>query len=72
MRIRADSVSISSALFTLALVCLIPVFWADVITERDQIWLAKLDTGYRLAAHRMSDLSVVCLAVILIALIVIW
>ena len=72
MRVRADSVFISSLLFTIALVCLIPAFWANFLTGRDKIWLAKLDAGYRLAAQTMSDLSVVCLAIILIGLIVIW
>jgi hypothetical protein len=72
MRIRTDLVFISSVLFTIALVCLIPAFWANVLTERDKIALAKLDAGYRLAAQTMSDLSVVCLAIILIGLIVIW
>jgi hypothetical protein len=70
MRIRANSVFVSSALFTVALVCLVPAFWANVLTARDQIWLAKLDAGYRASAGAMSDLSVACLAVILIGLIV--
>ena len=68
MRIRFDSVFVSSVLFTIALVCLIPAFWANVITERDEM----LDPGFRLAAQTMSDLSVVCLAIILIGLIVVW
>ncbi len=72
MRIRADSAFVSSVLFTIALVCLVPMFRANVITNHDKIWLAKLDDGYRLAALRTSDLSVVCLAVILIGLIVLW
>lgn len=72
MRTRVDSVFVSSVLFTIALVCLIPTFWTNVITDRDKIWLAKLDDGYRLAADRRSDLSVVSLAVILIALIIVW
>jgi hypothetical protein len=73
MRIRTDSAFVSSVLFTIALGCLVPMFWANVITSHDEIWLAKLDDGYqRLAAQRTSDLSVVCLAVILIGLIVLW
>jgi hypothetical protein len=63
---------ISSVLFTIALVCLIPNFWANVITKHDRIWLARLDRGDQLATLTRSDLSVVCLAVILIGLIVIW
>ncbi len=58
MRIRRDSLFVSSVLFTIALVCLIPAFWANVLTPHDKIWLAKLDAGYRAAAGTMSDLSV--------------
>src|SRR5258706_3717880 len=72
MRIRANSVFVSSALFTVALVCLIPMFLANVLTSRDKVWLARLEADYRLAAQTMSDLSIVCLAVILIGLIVVW
>jgi hypothetical protein len=72
MRTRVDSVFVSSVLFTIALVCLIPKFWASVIIKHDWIWLARLDSGDRLAAETRSDLSVVCLAIILIGLIVIW
>jgi len=72
MRNRVDLVFISSVLFTVALVCLIPSFWASVVTKHDRIWLARLDSGDQLATLTRSDLSVVCLAVILIGLIVIW
>ncbi len=78
MKIRTDSAFVSSVLFTIALVGLVPMFWANVITDRDRIWLAKLDDRYQLGnryqldAQRTSDLSVVCLAVILIGLIVLW
>jgi len=72
MRIRANSVLVSSALFTVALICLVPAFWRNVLTARDQTWLAKLDGGYRAAAGTMSDLSVASLAIILIGLIVTW
>jgi hypothetical protein len=72
MRIRHDSVFISSVLFTIALVCLIPTFWRNVLSAGDKTWLAKLDAGYRAAAGTMSDLSVASLAIILIGLIVIW
>lgn len=72
MRTRVDSVFVSSVLFTTALLCLIPDFWASVITKHDRTWLAKVDSGDRLALETRSDLSVVCLAIILIGLIVIW
>jgi len=72
MRTRVDSVFVSSVLFTIALGCLIPTFWASVITKHDRIWLTRLDSGDQLATLTRSDLSVVCLAIILIGLIVIW
>ncbi len=72
MRIRTGSAFVSSVLFTIALVCLVPMIWANVITDHDRIWLTRLDSGDRLAAQRMSDLSVVCLAIVLIGLIVLW
>jgi hypothetical protein len=72
MRTRVDSVFVSSVLFTSALVCLVPTFWANVITDHDKVWLVRLDDGYRLAAKTTGDLGVACLAIILIGLIVIW
>jgi hypothetical protein len=72
MRIRANTVFVSSGLFTVALTCLIPTFWKNVLTARDTVWLVKLEADYRLAVQTMSDLNVVCLAVTFIALIVIW
>jgi hypothetical protein len=72
MRIRTDSVSISSALFTVALVFLVPTFWANVITQHDKVWLVKLEAGQQAAARTMSELSVISLGIILIGLIVIW
>jgi MFS family permease len=72
MRIRRDSLFVSSVLFTIALASLTPAFWANVLTARDKIALANLDAGYRASAGTMSDLSIACLAIILIGLIVTW
>ena len=72
MRIRRDSLFVSSMFFTIALLCLIPTFWANVLTGRDEMALWKLDAGDRHAAETMSQLSVASLAVILIGLIVVW
>jgi MFS family permease len=72
MRIREDCVFPSSLLFTIALLCLVPRFWANVLVRHDRVWLRKLDDGYAAAAQTMSDLSVVSLGLILIALVVLW
>jgi len=72
MRTRVNSIFISSALFTVALVGLIPNFWVSVITKHDRVWLAKLDSGDRSAFEARSDLSIVCLVIVLIGLIVLW
>jgi len=60
MRIRRDSVFISSVLFTIALVCLVPGF------------LQMLDSGFQAEARRTGDLGVASLAIIFVGLIVTW
>src|SRR6267154_2815526 len=72
MKIRTDSAFVTSALFTAALVFLVPTFWANLLTQHDKIWLVKLDAGQQAASRTMSDLSVISLGIILIALIVTW
>ena len=72
MKIRADSVFISSVLFTIALLCLIPACLANALTGRDKVALVALDAGFQAAAQAMSDLGVACLAIILVGLIVVW
>ena len=72
IRIRADSVFISSVLFTIALLGLIrPALWC-YFSGSDKVALAKLDVGFRAEAQMTHYLGVACLAIILIALIVIW
>jgi len=73
MRIRADSVFVSTVLFTIALLWPSPKLWSDVLTARDNAWLASMDDpGYRAAMMTLSDLSIASLAIILIGLIVLW
>jgi len=72
MGIRPDSVLVSSVLFTIALICLIPAGLGNALVGRDKAALAALDAGYRTAAYAMSDLGVACLAIILIGLVVTW
>jgi hypothetical protein len=72
MKIRVDSVFLSCVLFTIALVCLIPAFSSNVLTQRDVRAVATLGDGYLSEARTMSDLSVASLAMILVALVVVW
>jgi len=72
MKIRFDSVFLSSVLFTIALVCLVPMFSRNVLTQHDIRVIAKLGDGYLATARAMSDLALASLAMILVALIVVW
>jgi len=72
MRIPADSVFISSVLFTMALLCLIPAGLTNALAGRDKMVLARLDAGFRAEAQTANYLGVACLSIILIGLIVIW
>jgi len=72
VRVRADSVLISSVLFTIALLCLIPPCLANALAGRDKMALATLDAGFRAVAGLTGTLGVACLATILIGLIVTW
>jgi hypothetical protein len=72
MRIRADSVFISSVLFTIALLRLIrPALWY-AFSGSDKTALAKLDVGFQMEAQTAHYLGVACVAIILIGLIVVW
>jgi hypothetical protein len=72
MKVRPDSVSISSALLTVALLSLIPTSLANALAGHDKVALARLDTGFREIAEMMSYLGLASLTVIFIALIVVW
>ncbi len=72
MRIRADSVFISSVLFTIALLGLIRAARWYYFSGTDEVAIAKLDVGFRLEAQTAHNFGVACLAIILIGLIVIW
>jgi hypothetical protein len=72
MRIRADSVLVSTVLFTIALLGLIPKVWVNC-TADDRILLARLDeASFCGATVTMNDVSIASLAIILIGLIVLW
>jgi hypothetical protein len=72
MRVRTDSVFISSVLYTIALVSLVrPALWNYYATSDKQI-LARLDPGLQ-ADDQMAHLfGIACLTIILIGLIVVW
>ncbi|MGA7693645.1 MAG: hypothetical protein WCA76_01385 [Candidatus Sulfotelmatobacter sp.] len=72
MRLRTDSVSISTVLFTMALLCLFPASWGNALSGRDKVVLARLDAGLRPAAETMSYVGFASIAIILIGLIVLW
>jgi hypothetical protein len=72
MRIRRDSLFISSVLFTIALLCLVPWILRAALAGHDRVALQALDAGFRAEAKTMADLGVACLAIILIGLIVVW
>jgi hypothetical protein len=72
MRVRADSVFISSLLHTIALLCFIRAALWNALAGRDKALLAQMDAGFRAEAQTSHYLGIACLAIILIGLIVIW
>lgn len=72
MKVRRDVVFISSVLFTIALLCLVPMCWVAASSGRDKMATEALDAGYRAAAQTMGELGVASMAVIFIGLIVTW
>jgi hypothetical protein len=72
MRIRIDSVFISSLLFTIALLNLIPAGRGYFSAGTDEVSMAELDVGFQLASRTAHLLGIACLTIILIGLIVVW
>ena len=72
MRIRRDSVFISSLLFTIALLGLVPWFLSAALAGHDKVSLQMLDLGFRAEARRAGDLGIASLSIISIGLIVTW
>ncbi len=82
MRIRHDSVFISSVLFTAALLALVPWCWQDALEGggvlgvmsrgRHVAYLESRDAGERIAAQAMGDRGIASLTIICIGLIVTW
>jgi hypothetical protein len=73
MRIRADSVVVSSVLHTIALLYLIQAALWNYFSGRNYASSSEMDlTGWNVAAQTAHLLGVACLAVIVIGLIVVW
>ena len=72
MRIRADLALVSSVLFTLALLNLIPAGQWYFFSPTDAVALARLDAGFRAQLQTWHYLGIASLAIILIGLIVTW
>jgi hypothetical protein len=72
MRVRPDSVFISSILHTIALLFYVrPALWYYGAAS-DRAALARLDAGFQGEAYAEHRFGVACLAIILIGLIVVW
>lgn len=72
MILRRNSVFISTVLFTISLLCLVPASWNSALAGRDSKALAEMDVGFRAAAQLYGQLGVACLAMICVSLIVLW
>jgi hypothetical protein len=82
MRIRHDVVFISSVLFTISLLWLVPWCWRDTLESggvlgvmsrgRHDVHLQSLDASERIAYQAMGDLGIASLTIISIGLIVTW
>src|SRR5882672_7289995 len=72
MRVRADSVFLSSVLFTVALLNLIPAAFWYLSSGTDSAELARLDAGFAKLAQTWHYYGVASVAMILIGLTVVW
>ena len=72
MRVRPDSVFVSSILHTIALLFFVrPALWYYGAAS-DRAAVARLDAGFQREAYADHRFGVACLAIILIGLIVVW
>lgn len=70
MKIRRDTVSISTVLFTIALLGLVPPFAKIAFTAHDTAAFQRLDWGLQAYSRLMDSFSIASLAIVLIGLIV--
>lgn len=69
MKFRRDAAFVSSVLFTVAFVCLIPPCWANALTGRHT---QDLDAAWAAIARLIHQLGIASLVIISIGLIVTW
>jgi hypothetical protein len=69
LKIRRDAAFVSSVLFTVAFVCLIPPCWASALAGRHT---QDLDAAWAEIARLIHQLGIASLAIIFIGLIVTW
>jgi hypothetical protein len=72
MTIRRDTVFISSVLFTIALLGLVPPFAKIAFAGHDKAAFERLDWALRLYSRLMNSFSIASLSIVLIGLIVTW
>jgi hypothetical protein len=72
MRIRVDLAFVSSVLFTIALLNLLPAGRWYFSSPTDAVAMARLDAGFRAQLQAWHYLGIASLAIILIGLIVTW
>ncbi len=72
MKIRRDSVFISAVLFTIALLCALPVFLRNALEGYGSKTSVVNDLCCGLYLHTIGDLGVASFAIIFIALIITW
>jgi hypothetical protein len=71
MKIRHDAAFLSSLLFTIAFVWIIPWEWALIMTGRHG-FIDQLDARFKEVVHHMNDVGRLSLVIILVGLIVVW
>jgi hypothetical protein len=72
MKIRRDSVFISSVLFTVVLLWLVPPFVKGALERYNTAGREQLDTGWRLYSEMWGAFDIASLTIVLIGLIVTW
>jgi hypothetical protein len=72
VKIRRDTVFISTVLFTIALLGLVPPLFRNAFTGHDKAAFQRLDWALQLYTRMIDRLSIASLAIVLIGLIVVW
>lgn len=72
MRLRADSVVVSSVFHTAALLFFVRAALWNYLAGSDKASFARLDPGFQAASETAHYLGIACLAIIVIGLLVVW